>query len=954
MQDSKGRSTVRVLEDLHSELGRHFRALHEERKLLSPAGPVFALEHGLSDADLDLLKNAVRSAVRQGFGAAFRQWWLPFVVYAAESGYEYAGGEYWHTFEDSTPWWHEYGDRDRIRGWFQVFAVDYGGAVPQGAFAEYYTIIAWPITHAVLPVYLQRNLARLLFDFRTGLTAQLLQDPDALGTRLASRTGSYTERFRLFCQNTALLGKISVALLSGEDDESPYLLRPTLRRLVDGLSKERDSRQWLEAARRSAAQLRTRTRGFVRDQQPSPRPPQPERLPSPTDPRLILRRRRDGWQAYAELPDLSSLVIRLPHLAGDLRSRRASVAGAERAFLPRGQLLFPGYEVRLARWPHPGEPFISLERATGPVNHLIAGQCAISRGPAWLFRQRASGLAVEVKGKTMHPGSSYILIIDEQAAISGFPHATETRIGVAGVRAFDVIVPDEVSESYAAAFARAGVWVIADVAIRPVGIVPSRWDGEGAVEWLAGEPGMIGIHAEQTPAACVMTLDGQPQAIQWPGGQADLLLRLDDLRVGTSEISVTLMAESGKTIADGFLVVTVRDPQVRPDGATAGEGIRMLSDPVQPTLSDLWDGRAAISIDGPSSRPATLAVTLLSDTGEKLSEIAREISLPVTPESWSRTAAGIRADQRFKGHYDDTQTAQVTVSQSGIGFASLICDRGFQPLRWHITRGHDGSHEARLIDRTDGAQATVELFEVREPLVPVPCSPSGGIAVPSLGGLLRATAGDATATALLPTQPNEVIRHRRADPAVRGSSRTSREVVRLASAHLMWATADRPADPFARRQCDMVLDAITREVASLIGQGYWAGVERRMKHATDLTAYVDDMKACVGDISSHKDLADRISRCLWAWSTPEALLAGFTDALTSTMHGSRAAGNQDTARFVLTLADQPGQIMTNWSPSECEDMLTMIIASPVLLRAARFAVLGTRAYHQAFTAGGRW
>ena len=302
MQDSKGRSTVQVLEDFHSELGRHFRALHEERKLLSPAAPVFALEHGLSDADLDLLKNAVRSAVRQGFGAAFRQWWLPFVVYAAESGYEYAGGEYWHTFEESTPWWREYGDRDRIRGWFQVFAVDYGGAVPQGAFAEYYTIIAWPITHAVLPVYLQRNLARLLFDFRTGLTAQLLQDPDALGTRLASRTGSYTERFRLFCQNTALLGKISVALLSGEDDESPYLLRQTLRRLVDGLSKERDSRQWLEAARRSAAQLRTRTRGFVRDQQPSPRPPQPERLPSPTDPRLILRRRGDGWRRTRSFP----------------------------------------------------------------------------------------------------------------------------------------------------------------------------------------------------------------------------------------------------------------------------------------------------------------------------------------------------------------------------------------------------------------------------------------------------------------------------------------------------------------------------------------------------------------------------------------------------------------------------------------------------------------------------
>ena len=465
---------------------------------------------------------------------------------------------------------------------------------------------------------------------------------------------------------------------------------------------------------------------------------------------------------------------------------------------------------------------------------------------------------------------------------------------------------------------------------------------------------MIGIHAEQTPATCVVTLDGQPQAMQWPGGQTDLLLRLDDLSIGTSEVSVTLMAESGKTIAEGSIVVTVRDPQVRPDGATAGEGIRMLSDPAQPTLSDLWDGRAAISIDGPSSRPATLTVTLLSHTGEELTEIAQEVSLPVTPEGWSRTAAGIRADQRFKRHYDDAQSTRVTVSHSGIGFAALTCDRGFQPLRWHLASRRDGSHVARLIDRTDGAQAKVELFTVGEPLIPVPCPPSGDIAIPAQGGLLRAAAGEATASALLPTQPNEVMRLRNTAPVVRGTSRTPHEVMRLAAAHLAWSTAERPADPFASRQCDMVLDAITRAIASLIGQSYWAGVERKMTHASDLTAFIGDMEACVGEISSHRKLADRIAHSLWDWSTPEALLTGFTDALGGIMPGSKTAENQDTARFVLTLSDQPGQILVGWSPSECEDLLAKVIASPVLLRAARFAVLGARAFHGAVTAGGPW
>ena len=92
-------------------------------------------------------------------------------------------------------------------------------------------------------------------------------------------------------------------------------------------------------------------------------------LPAPTDPRLVLRRTGRAWDAFAELPDLAPVLARLPHLADELRTRRARVAGAERPFLAPGQLLYPGYEARLARWPQPGEPFISLDgeptRSTG-------------------------------------------------------------------------------------------------------------------------------------------------------------------------------------------------------------------------------------------------------------------------------------------------------------------------------------------------------------------------------------------------------------------------------------------------------------------------------------------------------------------------------------------------------------------------------------------------------------
>lgn len=958
MIESLSRSTSEILRDLHSQLEVGFRDLRTSREQLTPAAPVFALEHGLSDADLELLKRVVRSAVQHGFGPSTRQWWLPFVVYAAESGHEYAGREYWQTFEGSTPGWHKNRDRDRIRNWFQRFANDYGGAQPQGAFAEHFGIIAWPITHAVLPVYLQRHLARLLYEFRTGLTSQLLQDPHCLGKRLAARSGPYPEQFRYFCQNAVLLGHVSVALLSGEDDGSPYLLRSTLRRLVTDLSRERESQEWLSTARRTAGHVRSKTRGLVSAQPGPVRKTWPERLPRPTDPRLLLRRGRDGWQAFVELPDLSPLTARLPEMADELRSRRAGVAGAERRYLARGQLNYSGYQVRLARWPRAREPFIRLEHAPDPVNRLIADQCAISSGPTWLFRLKAAGLAVEVKGKTMHPGASYILVVAEDTAVPPLPSASEVTIEAAGVRALRVTVPDEVSDRYAEAFAAAGVSLTARVVIKPVGIVASSWDGEGAVEWLAGESGMICISSEETPETCVVTLDGRSQTLPWPDRQGDLLLRLDDLSVGTTEVAVALTDGDGKTIADGYLAVIVRDPQVRLDTATPGEGIRLLADPAQPTLSDLWDGRAELSIDGPPTGPATLTVILYSEIGEKISELEQQISLPVTPKQWRQIVAGIRADQRFKENYDEAQSTLIAVSHSGIGFASLTCERGFQPLQWRVTRRHDGRYTARLIDRTGGAQTVVEMFPVDEPLVPVPYPSAGDIDVPAQGGLLRAVAGGAAAVTLLPTDPTEIVGLGDAAPVISEGKRTSGEILRLAAAHLAWATAHRPADPFAIRQCDMVLDAIVRAIASLIGKRYWARVERRIRDATDLIDYVGDMQASVGDISRHQELADRIAHNLWRWSTPQALLTGFSEALAGTVQPGNGTRSQDIARFALTLADQPGQIFTGWNRAEREELLTRILRSPVLLRSARFALLGTRAFNYNFnepvTLGAEW
>lgn len=581
-------SALDVLSQLHAQLDSHFRDLHQGRRAL--AAPVFALEHGLADDELDHLRTSVRSAVARGFGSHY--WlrsWLPFIVYASEAGYDYVGSDFWPSFEKVTPGWATHGDRDRIRDWFRRFSTEYGGAVPGGAFAANFTIIAWPITHAVLPVYLQRSLAQLLYDFRTGLTARLLEQPDELGKQLAARAWNYTERFRIFCTNTSLLGHVAVALLSGENESTPYLTAPTLARVVEGLSGEQQARHWLRSAQASAS----RVRGFRPSRSAGTARTTTRRLPRATDPRLLLRH-EGAWNAYAELPDLSALGAGLPEVYSQLRVSRGSVEGGARSIPPSG-LLYPGQEVRLARWPRPDQPFLRLERGDAQTNRILSDQCVITKGPWWLFRRQGPGLAVEVRGRFVRPGHRYVLIGPDTLGMPAVPWCREAAIDVQGAKAYEFIVPPRLSEREEAAIAAAGLAAISHVAIRPVGVVASAWDGEGEVEWLAGEPAMLSVRSDVLPQRARVVVDSAVYFLEWTPGEPELPFGLEGLTVGTHELSVALLGDGGREIASGSLVVTIRDPQVRPEHAAIGEGIRLLAAPARPTLAELWDGRADIT-----------------------------------------------------------------------------------------------------------------------------------------------------------------------------------------------------------------------------------------------------------------------------------------------------------------------------------------------------------------------
>ena len=88
------------LTDWQQRLALHFAALREGRRVDGANRPIFGLEHGLSQSEVQALETAVRSHIVHR--RPLRDHALAWIVYASELGYRYAGDEYWQTFERET------------------------------------------------------------------------------------------------------------------------------------------------------------------------------------------------------------------------------------------------------------------------------------------------------------------------------------------------------------------------------------------------------------------------------------------------------------------------------------------------------------------------------------------------------------------------------------------------------------------------------------------------------------------------------------------------------------------------------------------------------------------------------------------------------------------------------------------------------------------------------------
>lgn len=934
------------LEQIHERLEQHFESLRQERDERGGGKPLFALEHGLGVTEISELQNCVRSAVRSGRPS--HKYWLPYVIYAAEVGYRYTGDEYWHTFETATPGWVERGDRHYIRQKFHAFADRFGGAQPTGPWARHFSIICWPITHAVLPTDLQIQLARLLYGYRYLLSAELLASPEDLGQTLAARTWGSSARFQNFAQNTDLLGQVAVALLLDEEGPSVLLLDSTLGRIVEDLSEQRQARRWLSDAKRTA--LRVNLRGLARVRgtptTPTAATEQPLKV---TDPRLVTRHTSDGgWAIYVELPDLTPLAARFPELQEVLRTSRCRLAGVKRP-LASGQVMYSDQQSRLETWPGADAALLSLERPDPRYDSHLADECRMSPGPTWIFRIGDEGMGQESRGKTIRPGRRYLMVSEAPAGLPVW--AARTPIVCEGLYGYEFEVPTPIDPSHVEVLQGLGVTLVTDVEVRPAGLVPAAWDTEGAAEWVIGDLPILALSSTRELQHASIAIDGaEPMPVAWPGSLdlSPAYVALNELEVGVHRVRVTATPTGTESWEiEGTLFVTIREPVARGAAGTYREPLFLRANPPLPTLEEIWEGQATLEIIGPTGLTVQSRVCLEGAGGATLaSKRLQNLELPVDARAWEAAfAPQFRSASDVYKHYDGAAALTIETSHPEAGSAHLRCERPFTPLRWGVGRDREGPF-VRLHDNAGASDLSVHRFDFSAPHLGVPVDLEAGSKVRwEAGGLFVARLPECEAAVVLaPLVRDLTDLQRLAPPRVALPSRSVDGVLGLMTLSRLWAGASLPGDPFAEKQRDDVLLALTTSICTLIGGQKWAKAEASV--AAHAAGSLRELGDALGDQPYQRTLRVALEQQERpADSLTHERIAQFAAVLAEIGQRSGVWRNEHWAsEWFLRLTCSPPAAL-EWCREDIRDAIRLAVELPPIVRAARYVVLATHLEH---------
>lgn len=724
----------------------HFSRLAAAR---NAAGlPLFALEHGLGEGEFREIASLLRE--RLALGLRVDQHWLLWVIYGTEIGYDYDGDEYWRTFEERTPRWKDRGSRTQLRDWFTRFRSIYHGVKPTGQWAEWFTIIAWPITHAILPKYLQLQFAKALYNLRYRLAQLRDPSPATVGQLLAAHAWDASSRFQEFLQQEELAGRIVLALVGNTNVAGQDSIQPaTLQRIVADLERVQSAREWLKETQRYVAD---RISGAGRPASAS----HPEYDAEDADahrslsirPSLMLRPKgANSWSLVAEIPPLTTIARLDPELHAFLLKTRCKITGAGETWLPNAWLLSGTQRRVLKSWPGAGAPLITFEKPNARIEQLLSG-ASISEGPVWLFRIGSDGLATEIVGKTIRPGRSYVLVSDRDLP-SDYGLITPCDIDCAGICGALLSTPEALSPDAISLVEGMGLQVARTVRIWPAGLPARAWDGEGNSEWLTTDRPCFGIVHDYAVDSYTLRLDnGAEVTIKAPplGNAAFVALPLLAPGQHTLSVRTRRMQTMPSAATEGVVTLSVREPEPWVPGTTSHAGLFVSVEPSDPPLDLFWEGDVSIGIMGPLGHRVTCTMTLLTPKKELLlSEAIGTFDLPVTNDEWQRKFTQFVGVEKREWAYLEAGSGSLSIKEDELGDFTLRLDRNVKPVRW-VCRSDKRMTISRLIDDTGlDDSAACRFFSLRSPADCISIDTDkalSGIEIPGPGGLYEASHAD--------------------------------------------------------------------------------------------------------------------------------------------------------------------------------------------------------------------
>ena len=965
------------LRDWQQRLACHFNALRGIKNQIAEGFPIFALEHGLDSQEIYSLETALRVHVAEHRPSEEHA--LVWVVYSSELGYRYAGDEYWQTFEQETPGWRDHESRYWLRACFRSFQREFGGAKPTGSWANHFSIICWPITHAVLPKDLQRQLARILYELRHLYSGDILTSPISLGDLIAARSWNTTSRFQNFAQETELLGQIATALLLQEDGTENFLHRDTLIRIRKDLDEERRSREWLRSARQSAKE-RVQVRGLSSPGIGSKSSPIRNLEQARTvvralgiEPHLVLRPAdpsHESWEVLLEIPDLSHLLLRFPQTREILESSRCTVAGSSGRPLARGQCLFGSQCIVLSQWPRSDEILLRFEHADPQLDFLLRTGCLLRPAAKRLFRIASDGFAYECRRLRVRPGEQYILT----STGSPFcPNDYTTPISLSCEESYGIILqlPKALTLEWETFLQELGLAPSKAIEVWPAGLDAVKWDGDGYAEWLTSEQPCLAIHIDHPLESVQISMDCNsispleltPLELGMP-----IFVELPKLAAGRHELQVSAQSLAGENIQIGDLeiVVNTREPRPwLPDVASPQGPLKVQMFPLVPTLEELWEGRAELSLQGPANRALKCRISFFERDGEDatFSQDLPPISMPFSEDCWqSHFEKHFRRKKKAQEAYDTTRVCRLQFNADELGTFSVRCERDFTPLRWAL-RSRSSKVILQLIDdRGDADQPEICRMAFETPCVNENLARATEYEIPDSGCMYVANTENHTASIIVSPRVVHEFQDLGVVPNIEKLKRSPSSVIHLLEIAGRWARARLSGGILSATYQRTVVSALLTEMSRLLCGDNWADAETNAFK----TNGPGTLKSLTYAVSSKLEAGAMREYLLkdvesLAHDTLEArihFLATFIEQYhLLTLHSLPFEVNSDNnrleiavnsemdcakwfAEFALRLASDPAGV-EKWAGQNLKDGVNRLLENPVSARAARFLVIAT-------------